>query len=119
MASSRWSGRRPVAADVPKGWCGSKGVSPTDAAALGEQRPGPSGIRGAGESGVMPVGCEVCGGCGWDRVHSGGEHRVEDSDASLEESEMVESRSESDWWERERGTGLLILSFSHFRRRRG
>ncbi|KAJ1213765.1 hypothetical protein NDU88_001396 [Pleurodeles waltl] len=49
MASSGWSGRRRVAVDVPTGRCGCKGVAPTDAAVLGEQRPGPSGIRGGVE----------------------------------------------------------------------
>ncbi|KAJ1207036.1 hypothetical protein NDU88_002429 [Pleurodeles waltl] len=80
------------------------GVAPTDAAVLGEQRPGPSGIRG--RSGVMSVGCEFCGGCGRDRGHVGSERRAEDSDTSLEEGELVKSRSESDWWERGRGTGV-------------
>ncbi|KAJ1087302.1 hypothetical protein NDU88_000482 [Pleurodeles waltl] len=41
-----------------------------------------------GGSGAMTVGCEVCGGCGRNREHGGGERRVEDSDATVEEGEL-------------------------------
>ncbi|KAJ1156067.1 hypothetical protein NDU88_008792 [Pleurodeles waltl] len=43
MTSAGRRGGRQEAADAPTGWCGGLGFAPSDAAAWGEQRPGPSG----------------------------------------------------------------------------
>ncbi|KAJ1172368.1 hypothetical protein NDU88_004215 [Pleurodeles waltl] len=117
MASAGRRGGRREAADAPTGWCGGKGFAPAGATARGEQRPGPSGIQGA--SGALSVGCEVCGGRRQDRERDEIAWRVEGLDMSIEEGELVESRSESDWWECGKGRGVanpVLKSFQSEKR---
>ncbi|KAJ1150279.1 hypothetical protein NDU88_003074 [Pleurodeles waltl] len=45
-SSTEGPARKKGAADAPKGRCGGMGFAPAGTAALGEQHPGPSGMRG-------------------------------------------------------------------------
>ncbi|KAJ1137669.1 hypothetical protein NDU88_004067 [Pleurodeles waltl] len=77
--------------------------------ALRRRRPGGAAsrpVRYTGASGVLSAGCEVCGSCRRDREKGEVAWREEESDTSIEEGELVESRSESHWWERGKGRGV-------------